>query len=351
MTLSTPVPIFAVTTRGLESLCAAEMARLPGLRVLGSTYRRVSAEYSGSLSRLLTLRTVDDVFLTLAAWHEISAHRAALPVLKELSSALPLKAALAAVSSTRSINRPVSFSVTANFVGRRNYTADEIKAAAAEGVMAAVQWTYASEDESQLNLRIFIEHDQAYVGLRVGEYALHRRLYKQSHVTGSLKPPVAAAMLEVAGELVGENLLPNRLLLDPFCGAGTILIEAALQGANPLGGDLSPQALQAARENAARASASLSLCRWDAAYLPLAKASVSTLVTNLPWGRQVVVDDDLGAFYAAISAELGRVLAAGGCAVLLTNLPDLLRLGPPARTVEISLFGQTPSILGYRKTI
>ena len=39
------------------------------------------------------------------------------------------------------------------------------------------------------------------------------------------------------------------MLLDPFCGAGTILAEAGLTGFAVLGGDTQSNALRAAREN------------------------------------------------------------------------------------------------------
>ena len=55
--------VFALTTRGLEAVCADEMAALPGVTIKQIAYRRVTATCGAPLSSLLDLRTVDDVFL------------------------------------------------------------------------------------------------------------------------------------------------------------------------------------------------------------------------------------------------------------------------------------------------
>jgi len=332
--------IFALTARGLEQISAAEMGRMAGVQVEQVAYRRVCAS-ANNLDGLLALRTVDDVFLELAAWGEIVAQRSALARLKDLSAQLTLAPALAAAGPYLHLSSRPSFSVTANFVGKRNYNADEIKRAVSDGVVSRYRWEYGSEDVCAINLRVFIEHATAYVGLRLSPAPLHSRLYKQAHLSGSLKPNVAAAMLELAGVEAGMSLL------DPFCGAGTIPIEAGLGGAQAWGGDVSAAALAAAAQNAAAAGIRMWLAHWDARRLPLASGSLERIVSNLPWGRQVVVDEEISRLYARACAEMERVLAPGGRIALLTNLTGLVgfeRLRPAGET-EISLFGQTPTII------
>jgi 23S rRNA G2445 N2-methylase RlmL len=334
---------FAITNRGLEPVSAAEMARLPGLHVEQVGYRRVSAALRGDIANLLQLRTVDDVFVELAIWEGIGPQRSTLEELEARGRQLDFQAALEVIARVRPLRLTPAFSVTANFVGRRNYTAEEIKMALAAGIAARQRWPYTSEDQSQVNLRVFIEHDRAYVGMRLAEAPLHRRPYKQAHVSGSLKPPVAAALLQIAG------VEPPACVLDPFCGAGTILIEAALLGAQACGGDRDPAAVRAASANAAHAGVQVRLLRWEAQSLPLAARSAGRVVTNLPWGRQVGIDENMVSFYRKICAALARVIREDGQIVLLTNAPQLVHFDGWERTAqtEISLFGQTPSILQF----
>lgn len=73
-------------------------------------------------------------------------------------------------------------------------------------------------------------------------------------------------------------------VLDPCCGSGTIVIEAALQGALAFGGDSDLAAVQAAQVNCQAAGIAVSIQHWQAQALPLAAASVDRVISNLPWG-------------------------------------------------------------------
>ncbi len=331
------IPIFALMNRGLESISAAEIAALPHTQVTQIGYRRVEAD-SSELSSLLTLRTIDDVFLKLATWHDVGHERRWLALFTQLGEQLTTDAFLPLLADLRSIPQPPRFSVTVNFVGKRNYSAPEVKTAIADGInRQQPAWQYVEDDrDADLNLRVFIDHQTALVGLRIGATPLHRRAYKVFHQPGALKPTVAAAMVRLA------DIQPGALVIDPFCGSGTIVVEAALSGAAAIGGDLDVDATQGALLNSQQV---LSLIyQGDARRIPLPDGSVDAVISNLPWGRQVQVDDRLMHLYQQSFAEMQRVIKPAGKIVLLTTFPDLLD-ATPDEAHEISLFGQTPQIL------
>jgi len=339
--------IFALTTRGLEPIVAAEMAALPQLRIRERAYRRVLAEFHGQAAELLGLRTVDDVFAQLATWQRVAHTRDYLATIRERSAELMLAQARAYCETVRPIRDPVRFSVTANFVGRRNYSADEIKLAVAAGVEGSTGWSYQPDDAAAaINIRIFIEHDTALLGVRLASRPLHERRYKLAHRPGSLKPTVAAAMLRLGGLTAGARML------DPFCGAGTILVEAALSGAQAIGGDIDAEAVEHAAANARAAGVDAIIREWDARSLPLDDRSIDVIVSNPPWGRQIAGDASLPALYRESLLEMQRVVAQDGRIVLLVGEPSLVHI--PAlhieHDVEISLFGQTPHIVVYSPT-
>ena len=102
----------------------------------------------------------------------------------------------------------------------------------------------------------------------------------------------------------------------------------------------------AARLNAAEAGVNVHLQSWDARALPFLDKSFDRILSNLPWGRAVTTEGSLSVLYQEISDEIERVLSPGGQVALITNFPDLVEFKRLKRDtqVEISLFGQTPTI-------
>jgi tRNA G10 N-methylase Trm11 len=65
---------------------------------------------------------------------------------------------------------------------------------------------------------------------------------------GLLTPKVARTMVNLA---LGQILDPQALVYDPFCGSGTILMEALERGAKVVGSDLDPDAVLGSQTNLA----------------------------------------------------------------------------------------------------
>jgi 23S rRNA G2445 N2-methylase RlmL len=346
--------LFAITTRGLETLCAAEMIDFLHLHVQSMAYRHVLATFDGPPSALLELRTPDDLYLHLATWPDIVRQRESLKKIEEYSAELPLAQALTVLPAASSAHQPPYYSITVSFVGKRNYSTEEIKQAVRQGMARYSAWEYQENDRpNALNLRVFIEGDQALVGLRLSGAPLHQRSYKQENIPGSTKPSVAAAMVRLA------NITPGAVVADPCCGAGTLLAEAALSFAPVLdaieviGGDNDPLAVQASRINLQQAGIQGDpVQQWDVTRLPLPAQSVDYIISNLPWDRQVTVPGALDSFYAAVCAEIRRVIRPNARVVLLANDPQALKI--PDFTLQsdtqISLFGQNPHLLVYAQS-
>jgi len=82
------------------------------------------------------------------------------------------------------------------------------------------------EDGSEYPIRITILKDEVTVGLDTSGESLHKRGYRRLTVKAPITETLAAALI---------SLTPwkkDRLLIDPFCGSGTIPIEAAMIGLN-----------------------------------------------------------------------------------------------------------------------
>jgi SAM-dependent methyltransferase len=176
------------------------------------------------------------------------------------------------------------------------------------------RWKFA--DPAQLDFQLSEWHDGQYVaGLRIGAAA--QRIGRSAGPSGSLPATVAAAMVQLAGDAAASA---GRILLDPCCGAGTILTEAAAAGWTAEGTDIAPAAVEAA----SRAAAGVPVQLGDARDLLMADDCVSACVSWLP-GR---APGSWQAFAGAVLAELSRVTRSGGRVVLLA--PELPRAAIPA---------------------
>lgn len=334
-------PIFALTARGLEAVVQAELETFAGVQIQSQAYRRVHG--IGDPGALTSLRCADDLFIEVDHWDDVMHTRDMLAEFTDLGTRLDLEPAVMCIKQIRQLPDAITFSVTANFVGKRNYNQNEIKSFIAAGILYSnPEWSYSEDDaESALNVRVFIEHQTALIGVRLTANPLHRRSYKQTSLAGSLKATVAASMIQLTQASAGQTLL------DPFCGSGTILIEAAQQGLISIGGDISPAALHITQENTHNADANIQLAQWAGGRLPLKDHSIHAIVSNLPWGRQIQVDDSLHLLYQHAYAEMQRVIMPDGVLVLLTTLPELLP-DSPAQSFEISLYGQNPQVMIFR---
>jgi 23S rRNA G2445 N2-methylase RlmL len=334
--------LFALTTAGLESVSAGEIASFTHASIRDIGYRRIAFTWSGAIAALPELRTVDDLFVDLGVWADVGHRRDELVRLSRLAKHLDPAQALALCRTVRPVPHCPSFAVSASFVGRRNYTVDEIKQAIAQGIHLTTSWTYRDRDDSaDLSIRVFIEHDRAYLGMRLGRAPLHDRSYRTEHRGGALKPSVAAAMLRLT------TPLPGVRLLDPCCGTGTIVIEAARAGMAAMGFDRDARALALARRQADAAGVSVDWAHANAERLPIAEATVDRVITNLPWGRQTSAGRDIAEFYARCIREILRVLTPRGCAALLVERPELVSSATDRQLqcLPISLYGRRPAIV------
>ncbi len=86
-------------------------------------------------------------------------------------------------------------------------------------------------DTPDVSIHVRLYHNEISVSLDMAGESLHRRGYRQSQGMAPLKENLAAALLIRAGwpELMKKT---DGALLDPMCGSGTLLIEAALMAAD-----------------------------------------------------------------------------------------------------------------------
>ncbi|MGP3925391.1 methyltransferase domain-containing protein [Streptomyces sp. 8N616] len=347
----TAARLVARCVRGLETAVAAEILER-GLGVITHLgHREVHFRTYRPARCWVALRTADDVFLLAAQLPDIGPGKAAVEGLAELVALTDTAALLRQRRDGERAGVPTGVEVSASFLGKRNfnrYDAEDVVGrvlARRLGVGYHARRGGVAPPADHSGWRLTLDGERATLMLRIADRPLHRRAYKRYALPGTLHPPLAAAMARMA------DLRAGHRVLDPCCGAGTLLIEAEqLQpGARFNGFDVDPEAVRAARANAADCR-DIAVRRADAGELPLPDGSADRMVSNPPWGAQVGAQGLLAGGLSRWWAELRRVLAPGGRAVVL--LPDTAELPTairhqltPVHIQQVRLSGARPYVV------
>ncbi len=305
--------IIARCVHGLEWVCAWEVAN-SGAAVsdVRLSRRRVDFEVETGVSWLLGLRTADDVFVRTGSIDGVGRTKADLPRLGQAAAALDWKRTLDCIRTVRELPEPGSFDVVASIEGRHSYNRFAVERSIGQAIAPVLGAVFVERDAdsragagSDCTVRAFVHADQVTIAVRLGDRPLHRRGYKVSTGPGTLHPPVAAALVAVGAPVAGT-------VADPFCGDGTIAIEAAL--ARPqlriIASDVDPARVHNATENAARAGVDIGVWLGDAAALADSVGEVNAIITNPPWSLAVPPGGQLRTsgheFFDSLAPALGR---------------------------------------------
>ncbi|MFN2601154.1 MAG: class I SAM-dependent RNA methyltransferase [Gemmatimonadaceae bacterium] len=216
--------IFAICAPGLEQILISELKEL-GVGRTEATEGGVA--FNGDLALLykanLWLRTASRVIVRVARFHADSFHE-----LERRAKQIPWDGYVAKGAR-------VQFRVTCR--KSRLYHSDAVAERLAESIVKRVgdvnvgkpEVKRSDEEEQQVAVdarsQLFIarlDHDECTISADSSGALLHRRGYREASGKAPLRETLAAAMVLSSG---WDRRSP---LVDPFCGSGTIAIEAAL---------------------------------------------------------------------------------------------------------------------------
>ncbi|HOO79861.1 MAG TPA: class I SAM-dependent RNA methyltransferase, partial [Lachnospiraceae bacterium] len=101
-----------------------------------------------------------------------------------------------------------------------------MKKAMVERLKMKYKMEWFTEDGEHYPIRVFLMKDEVTIGLDTTGESLHKRGYRKLTAKAPIAENLAAALIM----LTPWN--KERILVDPFCGSGTIPIEAAMMAAN-----------------------------------------------------------------------------------------------------------------------
>lgn len=328
---------------GLEWVCADEVtAVVRGAGRVRLGRREVALRIPRLDPALLELRTADDVFLHVGEVSGAGAGRAAPGAIAAATERLPWRDRVEDVRLLRDLPEAPVLDVVASVEGRHRFSRFDVEAAIGSRLSSLLGGGYLRRTASgreaghpDLTVRVFVRQQEVSFAVRLSADPLHRRAYKVATGPGTLHPPLAAAMIRLV------DPAPGATVLDPFCGDGTIVIEAALAvpGVAATGRDLDPQRVANARENSVLAGVVVRVEQADAGSPDASDPVYDAIVTNPPWGLAVdaagTLRGSLGhvwdrlpdllawagrlAVVADAELDVAQALTARGCRIGLVN--------------------------------
>jgi tRNA (guanine6-N2)-methyltransferase len=308
---------YVMTMPGLETVAFSEIrAEIPDAELIKFARGIALFRTNASPNDLLALRTVEDVFFTLTHVKGLGHGPDALRVIHSATQNANIPKALALWRRAHDGGQPTTWRVVSQKTGAHDFRRVDAGRAVSNALQRAMPRAMRQvKDDSDLEVWLWLSGSELLVGVRLSDASMRHREYKREHLPASLRPTVAAAMSLLS------RPSEKDIVLDPLCGAGTILVERGLMTPfdRLVGGDIEEEAVGMARRNTRAAGILATIRSWDARALPLDDASVTRILTNLPFGKKVGSHETNEDLYKALIGEFGRVLAPGGLMVTLTS--------------------------------
>ena len=337
------------TLFGLEGLCAEELRRL-GLPEVKAENGRVGCKARpDDIPRVnLNLRTGARVLLVVGRYHA-----ADFEALFEGAKALPWE---------DYIPREGAFPVKGHSLNSQLHAVPAIQSVLKKALAARLGAKYGMdtlpESGALYQVQFSIMHDEVTLMLDTSGAGLHKRGYRAVGVVAPLRETLAAAMVLLS------RYRGRDPFCDPFCGSGTIAIEAALIAKNRApglnrafsaqrwrwldsglwlqaadeamdkefhgdydiwGGDIDPKAVAIARDNAVKADVE-DVVRFEVADATKfhRDAPVGRVVTNPPYGERIMEKREAEELYRAFGKAV-RTLPEGWKVSVLSSHTEFER--------------------------
>ena len=215
------------------------------------------------------------------------------------------------------LDAATSFRVTTKRHGAHPFTSLDVQRFAG-GALIARHGCAVDLVDHEVEVRADVIDRTCIVGVQLSREALSRRVARVYRPRTALKVNVAYALLHLA-----RIDADTRSLLDPFCGSGTILLEAAdiYPHLQLFGSDYSVATLAGARRNvgAAGHGGRIALCCCDARRMGAVYGRrFDTIVTNPPYGIRQGQHVDFDRFYDRVFEQAAALLPPRGRLILLS---------------------------------
>lgn len=326
---------------GLEGAAQEELReKLPGVKKIDMLRGKLLFSGNPDKERLLTLECVDNVYYCLEKL-KVGPHKKDLAQFSRDMKRIQFQEAAEYLGLTETPRILVS----ASRRGKQTWSRFELAECAAGAITEGHSYAEGTASDHNLPVRIDVDGADCLVSVQITPAEFKYRGSSYAFMPGGIRPTVAAVLIRLS------EPAPEDVFYDPFCGSGTIPRERARRGARRImASDLEPAAVESARSNVPD-NVKVFCC--DARRMKAADHSIDVIVSNIPWGKQIAVEDVPG-LYTAFLREADRVLTDRGRMVLLTDREEITEAAGAAgflinRLCTVSLHGLLAGVYGLKR--
>jgi 2-polyprenyl-3-methyl-5-hydroxy-6-metoxy-1,4-benzoquinol methylase len=174
----------------------------------------------------------------------------------------------------------------------------------------------------EVEIRIIERNNLCNVYVKLYAYKDNRFDYRKNDLATSINPITAA----IAIKSIERWLKPNSKVLDPFCGAGTMLIERAKLGESEslTGVDIYREAISAATINSKLANLEIDLIAEDILeFIPYGQ--FDEMITNMPFDNKSTTHNKYADLYSEFVNKIPEFIRSGGMAFIYTIEKQLFK--------------------------
>jgi 23S rRNA G2445 N2-methylase RlmL len=278
--LTTNPGIEDIVEKEVEEVLEAEASRFHGLP------GRVSVEIrEEKLAKVFSLRSIYHAVRHVSLFEIRTGEEGLLDVYNGLKNI-----------EIEDLKNAETFRVTCQRIGEHAFTSVQVQKHAGQAIVDKYG-KKVSLKSFDVNVVCDVIGSRCYVGVQLTRESLHKRFERLFNHPAAIKAPLAYGMLKIAGVNDGD------VLLDPFCGGGTIPIEAAQVWDGRItifGSDINNGFLEGARRNAKAAGVEkhISFRIADARRLEeFYDSNIDRIVTNPPYGVRMGREKNLRETY------------------------------------------------------
>jgi 23S rRNA G2445 N2-methylase RlmL len=209
-----------------------------------------------------------------------------------------------------------TFRVTSQRIGEHDFTSIQVQKFAGQAIVDKYNKKVDLKN-FDVNVICDVIGSKCFVGVQLTKESLHKRFKRIFNHPAAIKAPLAYAMLRLA------EIKKNDILLDPFCGGGTIPIEAALVyngKINIYASDINEKFLKGAKQNAKSAKVGKYIKFKIANARKLNKfynIKIDKIVTNPPYGVRMSKRKNLKSLYLDFLNSVEKILSEDGKIVMI----------------------------------